>query len=141
MAPKPGQSGGPATSPEPHQAFDVLDHAEALPAATQRNLTEVARRLARSGYLLAVRYDSRARRLVFYRVPERLPSALRGPAPVFEPHGRARVAEGSVRLSKGDRWLGSIETAGDGDEPVLLTIERRSRRQMLEPADAALVIP
>jgi hypothetical protein len=141
MAPKPGQSGGTATSPERHQAFDVLDHAEALPPATQRNLAEVARRLARAGYILAVRYDSRARRLVFYRVPERLPPVLQAPSPVFKPQGRARVANGSVQLPKGDRWLASIETAGEGDQPVLLTIERKSRRKMLEPADAALVIP
>lgn len=141
MAPRSGRVGGSATPPTPQPPVDVLDHAEALPAATRKNLTEVARRLARSGCLLAARYDIRSSRLVFYSVPERLSPAQPALSPVYRRLGRERVAKGSVRLPNGDRWSGSIEAAGEGDQAALLTVERKSRRRVLEPADAALVIP
>jgi len=141
MAPRFGRSGGSTTPPTPQQPVDLLDHAEALPTATRKNLTEVARKLAQSGCLLAVRYDLGSSRLVFYSVPERLSPAQPALSPVYQRPGRERVAKGTVRLPNGDRWSGSIEAAGEGDQPALLTVERKSRRRILEPADAALVIP
>jgi hypothetical protein len=141
MAPRFGRSGGSATPPTPQQPVDVLDYAEELPTASRRNLTEIARRLARSGRLLAIRYDIRSSRLAFYSVPEMLAPSQPALSPAYQRPGRERVAKGSVPLPNGDRWSASIEAAGRGEQPALLTVERKSRRPVLEPADAALVIP
>lgn len=140
MAPRLARSGGSAT-PEAQQPINVLDHAEALPPVPRPNLTEVARRLTRSGCLLAVRYDDRSRRLVFFSVPERLKPTKVVRSPVVERLRPRRIVRASVRLPNGDRWVGSLDGLGERDQPALLTIERKSRRRAVQPADAALVIP
>jgi hypothetical protein len=136
-----GRSGGSTTPPEPEHTVDLLDYAEALPPVPRRNLTEVARRLARSGRLLAVRYDHSSSQLACFSVPERVFPAELALFPVLERAGRGPVVKGAVRLPNGDRWSGRLEGAGERDQPALLTVERKSRRRALEPSDAALVIP
>jgi hypothetical protein len=141
MTPRFGRSGGSTTPPEPQHTVDLLDYAEALPNVPRRNLTEVARRLARSGRLLAVHYDHSSSRLAFFSVPERLVPAEPTLFPVFERAGRGPVVKGAVRLPNGDRWSGRLEGAGEGNQAALLTVERKSRRRALAPSDAALVVP
>jgi hypothetical protein len=135
------RSGRSPTLATPQDPVDVLEQAKALPGVTRKNLTQVARRLARSGCLLAIRYDTQSARFAFYSVPQGLTRSQAALLPVFKPLHRLRAAKGSVRLPSGDQWFGSIEAGGPADHPALLTVERKSRRRKLEPADAALVIP
>lgn len=133
----------------------VLNHAEPLPSVTRKNLTQVAKRLARSRTFLAVRYDAESGRVSFLRVPEQIsveePAAGgsgRGKrhrpapaAPVYEGEGSDRISRGSVRVAGNGRWSGSIEVPADGDPAALLTLEREGDGAMLEPTGAALVVP
>jgi hypothetical protein len=131
----------------------VLGFSTPLPASAGKDLTRVAKRLARSGALVAARYDVTSGELVFLSLPERISIPDRGRKgsgrehvlhprrPVYRRRKDERCWSGSVRVAKGGRWSGRIEVPAGGDAAALLTLERKGKGATLLPSDAALVIP
>jgi len=138
----------------------LLGYFKPLPSVARKDLARVAKRLARSGAFLAVRYEEASGQLAFFRVPERIP--VPDPEREVSPTGREprtrrarpgrrqpvyirkaghRLWRGSIRVSKGGWWSGRIEVPPDDDAAALLTIERKGKGATLLPKDAALVIP
>lgn len=141
-------------------AVAVLGHSKPLPPPSAKDLVRVARRLARSGAFLAVRYEPSSGRLNWFRVPERIPvpesgrtdSVARRGARVGirrprrrRPRYRRKAGErewrGVVQILKGGWWFGRLQLPSNDDAAALLTIERKGKGATLLPKDAALVIP
>lgn len=138
----------------------LLGYSKPLPSGARTDLARVAKRLARSGAFLAVRYDQASGQLAFFRMPERIPvpdpernepTASRRPRtrsarpgrwqPAYRRKSGHRLWQGSIRVSKGGWWSGRIEVMSGDDAAALLTIERKGKGATLLPRDAALVIP
>jgi hypothetical protein len=137
----------------------VLGYSKPLPSGARKDLARVAKRLARSGAFLAVRYDEASGQLAFLSVPERIVvDTERGESPegcaprtrqarpgrrqqVYMRKAGHRLWRGSIRVSKGGWWSGRIEVSSDDDSAALLTLERKGKGATLLPKDAALVIP
>lgn len=137
----------------------VLGYSKPLPSGAAKDLARVAKRLARSGAFLAVRYEETSGQLAFFGVPERIvvdaerEESPAGPGPrsrqarpgrqrpVYMRKAGPRLWQGSIRVSKGGWWSGRIEVPSDDDAAALLTIERKGKGATLLPKDAALVIP
>ena len=138
----------------------VLGHLKPLPPPSTKELVTVARRLARSGAFLAVRYEPNSGRLDWFRVPERIPVpesgrtesvagrgtrvGIRRPKrrrPRYRRKAGEREWQGVVQVLKGGWWSGRIQLPSNDDAAALLTIERKGKGATLLPKDAALVIP
>jgi hypothetical protein len=138
-------------------AVTVLAYSTPLRSSAGKHLARVARRLARSGAFLAVRYDEASRELLFLRVPERIaPSgvARKASSPsrgrrvrrtreqaVYRRKGGERCWWGSIRVLGGGRWSGRIDVPAGRNAAALLTLERKGKGATLLPKDVALVIP
>jgi hypothetical protein len=121
----------------------VLTHADPLPAADRASISRLAKKLARAGAFLGVRYDSESGRLELFKVPERIPATGRRPKPRLRAYkGRRgdRAWGGSVQVARGGSWSGRIDVPAGGGA-ALITIERKGKGSRLLPADAALAVP
>ena len=128
----------------------VLSHTDHWPPGIQKGLTRVAKKLARSGAFIGIRFNRDSGRLELFKVPARIPDAGRGGRkaraksthgfPVYKPQKNGRVWRGSVRVAKGGSWSACLELPAAG-QASLLTIGRKGKGSRLLPADAALVIP
>lgn len=138
------------------ESFALLGYSKPLPSSAPMDLTRVAKRLARSGAFLAVRYDPASGQLALFKVPERItvPQPDRKPArrrprssqsgqwqPTYRRTPGHRLWRGSIRVSKGGWWSGRIEVPSGDDSAALLTVERKGKGATLLPKDAALVVP
>jgi hypothetical protein len=128
----------------------LLRHADRWPPGFRKELTRVAKDLARSGAFIGIRFDQESGQLELFKVPARIPAP--GPGgrkaraklthglPVYKRGKNGRVWRGSLRVAKGGSWSACIELPAGG-QGSLLTIERKGKGPRLLPSDAALVIP